>query len=153
MLRALRSIDSTPAVVGAAPTLSQLLPWLAGVLYIAVLFYRSILIGLEARSKAMDTKDQGIKALKSALTRVCASGGLDQGASSTTLKHHVLDASTDRPSTRIAVVVTMYAGAKNDVLAVLAKLLGEQGKEIRAAALNTLQIAYEFQGEGGCQHS
>jgi hypothetical protein len=101
----------------------------------------------------MDTKDQGIKALKSALTRVCASGGLDQGASSTTLKTPYAGCIHRQALTTNAVVVTMYAGAKNDVLAVLAKLLGEQGKEIRAAALNTLQIAYEFQGEGGCQHN
>lgn len=37
---------------------------------------------------------------------------------------------------------------KSDVLAALAKLLAENGKEIRAAALKALEVAYEFQGEG-----
>lgn len=34
------------------------------------------------------------------------------------------------------------------MLPVLAKLLGEQGKEIRAAALAALEVAYKFEGEG-----
>lgn len=36
------------------------------------------------------------------------------------------------------------------MLSVLAKLLAEPGKEIRAAALGSLEKAYEFQGEGVC---
>jgi hypothetical protein len=42
----------------------------------------------------------------------------------------------------------LSAGAKCDVLAVLAKLLADSGKEIRAAALKAIEVAYEFQGEG-----
>lgn len=42
----------------------------------------------------------------------------------------------------------LFAGAKCDVFAALAKLLAESGKEIRAAALKALEVAYEFQGEG-----
>lgn len=34
------------------------------------------------------------------------------------------------------------------MLGVLAKLLAESGKDIRAAALKALEVAYEFQGEG-----
>lgn len=54
--------------------------------------------------------------------------------------------------------VRAHAGAKCDVLAALAKLLAENGKEIRAAALKSLEVAYEFQGEGAqgpklCSHS
>lgn len=44
------------------------------------------------------------------------------------------------------------------MLAALTKLLAENGKEIRAAALKSLEVAYEFQGEGAqgpkpCSHS
>lgn len=42
----------------------------------------------------------------------------------------------------------LRSGTKCDVLAALAKLLAENGKDIRAAALKSLEIAYEFQGEG-----
>ena len=51
--------------------------------------------------------------------------------------------------THQCIAAATHTGAKNDVLAVLAKLLAEPGKEIRAASLTTLEKAYEFQGEGG----
>jgi hypothetical protein len=46
------------------------------------------------------------------------------------------------------VAAAMHAGAKCDVLSALARLLREQGKEIRAAALAALEVAYAFEGEG-----
>jgi hypothetical protein len=48
----------------------------------------------------------------------------------------------------LCLLLSRWAGTKSDVLAALAKLLAENGKEIRAAALKSLEVAYEFQGEG-----
>jgi hypothetical protein len=45
-------------------------------------------------------------------------------------------------------LLSRWVGTKCDVLAALAKLLAENGKEIRAAALKALEVAYEFQSEG-----
>jgi len=43
------------------------------------------------------------------------------------------------------------AGAKCDVLAALAKLVAEPGKDIRAAALGALEEVYAFEGDGARQ--